>query len=588
MFKRFQLDPRIKSELESQRVLITIGLVCSSLAALLTVGTAELTKRILEVIELLAREKNPADTSKLWSVCFGIVLLFGARYFLVRGQTFYLAEAVARLTGNLRLKIMRKLVRLPVTYFNEKKSGAIQSVLGNDVNVFQSAVQILKDSIEAPAKAIGMLIYLIVLQWQMALMTFLLIPVLGIIVHQNQKRMRRAQDEVQAALASITSTSQETLQGIRVVKAFGAETQVDAEYLRLNEEGIATQLKTATLLAKLRPLVEFLGALGLVISFGIGGWLALHGDMNVPKLATMAFALDAINQGFKGISGLSSTYASVQAAADRIYSEVLDVPEPPENSGSKVLDQVTGHIEFRDVSFVYPDGTPALKNVSFAIEPGQSLALVGPSGAGKSTIADLLLRFYEPTSGMILLDGVDIKEIDSKWMRTQIGVVPQQTFLFAGSIDDNLRLGSPEATGSDIVQALENAHALDFTNEFRERNVPVLGERGVKLSGGQMQRIAIARALVRDPKILLLDEATSALDAASESAVTEALQEVMTRRTTLFIAHRLTTAARADMIVFLNKGEIVEVGTHKELIAKDSAYAAQFRLFTSGVLGDSF
>ena len=165
MFKRFQLDPRIKSELESQRVLITIGLVCSSLAALLTVGTAELTKRILEVIELLAREKNPADTSKLWSVCFGIVLLFGARYFLVRGQTFYLAEAVARLTGNLRLKIMRKLVRLPVTYFNEKKSGAIQSVLGNDVNVFQSAVQILKDSIEAPAKAIGMLIYLIVLQW---------------------------------------------------------------------------------------------------------------------------------------------------------------------------------------------------------------------------------------------------------------------------------------------------------------------------------------------------------------------------------------------------------------------------------------
>jgi ABC-type multidrug transport system fused ATPase/permease subunit len=367
------------------------------------------------------------------------------------------------------------------------------------------------------------------------------------------------------------------LQGIRVVKAFGAETQVDAEYFRLNEEGIATQLKTATLLAKLRPLVEFLGALGLVISFGIGGWLALHGDMNVPKLATMAFALDAINQGFKGISGLSSTYASVQAAADRIYSEVLDVPEPPENSGSKVLDQVTGQIEFRDVSFVYPDGTTALKNVSFAIEPGQSLALVGPSGAGKSTIADLLLRFYEPTSGMILLDGVDIKEIDSKWMRTQIGVVPQQTFLFAGSIDDNLRLGSPEATDSEIVQALENAHALDFTNEFRERNVPVLGERGVKLSGGQMQRIAIARALIRDPKILLLDEATSALDYDTDRRVCDNLRENLQHCTVFFITHRLSTIRRADLIVMLHQGAIVETGTHDDLIARRGRYYALYR-----------
>ena len=196
------------------------------------------------------------------------------------------------------------------------------------------------------------------------------------------------------------------------------------------------------------------------------------------------------------------------------------------------------------------------------------------------------MRFYEPAAGQILLDGIDICELDSRWLRSQIGVVPQQTFLFAGSIDENLRLGAPGATEEEIGKALRMAHAENFTAEFRERNVPVMGERGAKLSGGQMQRVAIARALIREPAILLLDEATSALDAASETAVTEALQEVMETRTTLFIAHRLTTAARATKILLLKRGQVVETGSHKELIEKDGEYAALFQLFTAGVLED--
>jgi subfamily B ATP-binding cassette protein MsbA len=459
--------------------------------------------------------------------------------------------------------------------------------LTNDVNVFQSAVQILRDSIEAPLKAIVALILIIVIQWQMALITFLMIPIMGIIVQRNAKKMRIAQKQVQIDLAEVGAVTQEVLQGVRVVKAFGAEDQVNKDYGRLLHTSLKSQLRAALLVARLRPLVELLGAVGLCGAILIGGWLALSGNMSVSDMAALAFALDAINQGFRGISNLSSTYSSVQGASDRIYSEILDVPLPPEHSGRQVLERVQGLIEFRDVSFVYPDGTWALRNVSFSIQPGTSMALVGPSGAGKSTIADLLQRFYEPTSGSIFLDGNDIKHLDVNWLRSQIGVVPQQTFLFAGGIDENLRLGTPDASDEQLTKALQMAHAEDFSREFRDRNVPVLGERGVRLSGGQMQRIAIARALVRDPSILLLDEATSALDAESEKAVTAALQEVMETRTTMFIAHRLTTAARADSILFLKRGEVIEQGSHIELMAKGGQYSLLFKAFSDGLLEDN-
>ncbi len=584
--RRFQLDPRIKKELVGQRRPIFIGLVCTFLASALYGWSISLTQRILADLERVSKYKLPQDFDSMKISALLIVGVFAIRYVFVRGQTYFLAEAVARLTNSLRQKLLHKLMRLPVTYFNENRSGAIQSVLTNDVNVFQSAVQILRDSIEAPVKAIFALAIILVMQWQMALVTLFLIPLLGVIVHQNSKKMRKAQKQVQIDLGEVGAVTQEVLQGVRVIKAFGAEDHVDQSYAKMIHKSLKSQLRAANLVARLRPLVEMLGAVGLTLAILIGGYIALHGEMSVSKVAVLAFALDAINQGFRGISNLSSTYSSVQGAADRIYSEVLDVPLPPEHTGRQRLEKIQGHIEFRDVSFVYPDGTWALRHVSFEILPGSSLALVGPSGAGKSTIADLLQRFYEPTSGQILIDGVDLKHLDVSWLRSQIGVVPQHTFLFAGGIDENLRLGTPEATEEQLTNALQMAHALDFSKEFRDRNVPVLGERGVRLSGGQMQRIAIARALVRDPAILLLDEATSALDAASEKAVTEALAEVMETRTTMFIAHRLTTAARADSILLLKRGEVVEQGSHRDLMEQGGEYAALFRVFSSGFLGD--
>lgn len=585
--RRFQMDPRIKRELMGQRRLLMLGLICTGLSAALYGSSMGLIRRLLKDLEKIGQTRALEDFDAMKISTVLIIGVFVLRYFFTRGQTYYLAEAVARLTNGLRQRLLNKLLKLPVTYFNEKRAGSIQSVLTNDVNVFQSAVQILRDSIEAPLKAVVALILIIFIQWQMALITFLMIPIMGIIIQRNAKKMRIAQKQVQVDLAEVGAVTQEVLQGVRVVKAFGAEDQVNRDYGRLLHTSLKSQLRSALLVARLRPLVELLGAVGLCAAILIGGWLALSGNMTVSDMAALAFALDAINQGFRGISNLSSTYSSVQGAADRIYSEILDVPLPPEHTGRQTLEVINGLIEFRDVSFVYPDGTWALRNVSFSIQPGTSLALVGPSGAGKSTIADLLQRFYEPTNGSILLDGTDIKHLDVAWLRSQIGVVPQQTFLFAGGIDENLRLGTPDASDEQLTKALQMAHAEDFSREFRDRNVPVLGERGVRLSGGQMQRIAIARALVRDPSILLLDEATSALDAESEKAVTAALQEVMETRTTMFIAHRLTTAARADSILFLKRGEVIEQGSHSELMAKNGQYSLLFKAFSDGLLEDN-
>ncbi|HJP82311.1 MAG TPA: ATP-binding cassette domain-containing protein, partial [Fimbriimonadaceae bacterium] len=252
----------------------------------------------------------------------------------------------------------------------------------------------------------------------------------------------------------------------------------------------------------------------------------------------------------------------------------------------RTLQNPTGQVEFKNVTFRYDDGTEALRNVSFQLAAGTSLALVGPSGAGKSTIADLLLRFYDPTEGTITFDGVDIRELDTEWLRNQIGVVPQQTFLFAGTISENIQIGKPEATEAEVEEAAVAAHANAFVDYLPARYDAVIGEQGVGLSGGERQRVAIARALVRKPTLLLLDEATSALDAGSERAVTKALEEVMTQRTTLFIAHRLTTAARADRILYLRRGEVVEQGAHKDLMEQNGEYAALFRVFSNGVLDE--
>lgn len=574
MFK--WIDPRVRQSILEQKQSVTAGLLCSGGVAALAGLTTLLIKWTLAAIE----DNKPEQLT--W-MAVAIVGIYGLRYFLTRGQMYYLSMTANRLSADLRQKLFAKLQRLPVSYFNDRRAGNIQSVLTNDVNVYQTAVTSMRDAIDGPIKILVGFLSIFIIQPQLTLISLAVMPLMAIFIQANAKRMKRAQADVQKDMSELTAMMQEQLQGTRIVKAFNAEELVISRFGGLVERAYSSQMVAAKRVSTLKPTVEFIGAVALAITVYCCGLLVSRDLLDVSDLGAFLMGLEVINQGVKSLGSLRQTLAQVQAASDRIYGEILDVEETlTDLPDAKMLPQPIGRIEFRDVTFAYPDGTKALDQVSFVIEPGTSLALVGPSGAGKSTIADLLLRFYDPSAGQVLFDGVDIRELKTGWYRSMFGVVPQQTFLFAGSIEDNLRLGAPDAHMDQIQDAVEKAHATGFVDSTPEKLGTVLGERGVRLSGGEGQRLAIARALVRNPLVLLLDEATSNLDAVSEKAVTEALAEVMHTRTTLFIAHRLTTAARADRILVLRRGKVVETGSHTELMQVGGTYAAMVNAFSKG------
>ncbi len=631
LFKK--LDPRLAGDLKSQRKVISWGLLCVLIAAILTTSTIELVKQSVSAVQDAApqsiiggisqtdpvgiesesklvdkmaaslnrtseevrnayrdaqrdRKNSPNEAlARLTFLCILIVGIYALKYFFARGQNLFLTQAANDLAADLRRRMFQKVQKLPISYFNETRSGEIQSILNNDVSVYQNAVQIIRDSIEGPVKAGAAFTYILITQPYLSLMAVGTFPFMWLFIQSNGRRMKKAQAAVQEHLAELNAVTTEAISGTRVIKAFGAEAVVAKSYESSITKALDSQMRAARRYATLRPMVELIGAVALALVLFVCGQFAFQGRLQISELAALMLAFDVINQGFRALGNVNSTYNQVQAAADRIYSQLLELPEEhAEAKGSLIIEIPKGRIAFESVSFVYADGTEALRNVSFALEPGTSLALVGPSGAGKSTIADLVLRFYDPTSGRITFDGIDIRELDQAWLRSQFGVVPQQNFLFAGSIAENLRLGNQTATDEQLQEAARIAHADQFIALLPKGIESEIGERGTGLSGGEQQRLSIARALVREPVVLLMDEATSALDAHSEQAVQAALDEAIQSRTTLFIAHRLTTAARADQIVVLRRGELIEQGSHRDLMEAEGAYAQMFKAFGKGML----
>jgi subfamily B ATP-binding cassette protein MsbA len=518
------------------------------------------------------------DERTLNLIALALFAVFVLQAILNFGQTYLISWVGERIVADLRRHIYDHLTSLSLSFYSESRTGELMSRVTNDVNAVQTAVSgNLLSLLQQVVTLFGSLAIIFYLDWRLSLLMLVVTPMLAFCGAFFGRWLGRIARQVQAALGEATTVLEETLGNMRVVQSFTREQYESQRFGGMVERVFVLTLGRIRVRASFVSLISFLafGSITLVLWFG--GREVLHGDLTPGGLISFLFYIFLIAGPLGTLANLYSQIRESMGAATRIF-ELLDTPPAiTDRPGARSPATTEGRVTFVDVRFSYAVGHEVLRGVSFTMEPGAMVALVGPSGAGKTTIATLIPRFYDPDSGSVTVDGVDIRDLTLQSLRAQLAVVPQEPVLFGMSIRENIAYGRLGATDTEILAAAEAANAREFIDKLPNGIDSQVGERGVKLSGGQRQRIAIARAILRDPRILILDEATSSLDNESERLVQEALERLMVGRTTLVIAHRLTTVQRADRIVVIDDGAVVESGTHFELLAAEGLY---HRLYT--------
>lgn len=499
------------------------------------------------------------------------ILLVQAIFSFFRTRLF--VQVTERTLASIRQSLYNHLIRLPMSFFSERRVGELNSRISSDISMLHDSITgTLADFLSQILVIIGGITFMMITSFKLTLFTLAIVPAMALLAYFTGRAIRRFSKKAQSFVAESNTIVEETLQGIQNVKAFTNESFESNRYREKTELVARTGIKGG----KYQASMSFIG-MGIFMSMALVIWrgavMISNGLMEAGELFSFV-----IYSGFiaGNIAGMASVYTRLQRTIGAAENLLLLFDEPVEKIDENYVADpayaLHGKIVFDNVEFRYPsrEDVAVLKNVSFTIAPGQEIALVGPSGAGKSTIASLLLKFYDVEKGRILFDGRDSRDFPVTALRSQTAIVMQDVFLFGGTIRENIAYGRPGATEEDIIEAAVQANAWDFIKSFPSGLETVVGERGIQLSGGQRQRIAIARAVLRDPRILILDEATSSLDSESERLVQEALEKLMHGRTSVVIAHRLSTVRNADLIIVLNDGVIVEQGTHNELISNNN------------------
>ncbi|NJR40155.1 MAG: ABC transporter ATP-binding protein [Leptolyngbyaceae cyanobacterium CSU_1_4] len=490
------------------------------------------------------------------------------------GQDSRMAKAALAIALDLRKRVYAHLQTLSLSYFESTQTGDLSYRMTEDIDRIGEVInKVFHDFVPCVLQLVLVFGYMIYLNWQLTLASLIVAPLMGLLISWFGERMLVFSRRSQNLVSDLSSLLTEGFMGIRLVRAFAAEDYEIERFSQAAERNRQAKYEAAWLKAVQYPVVGFLEVLSVLLLLLLGGWQISTGNLTGKEFGIYVLAAAMLIDPINHLTEDYNEFKQGQASADRIFELLTIPPSVLETPNAKPLPPVTGKVEYREICFYYHADQPVLQKLNLLAFPGEAIALVGASGSGKTTLANLLPRFYDPQAGQVLIDGIDIRTVTLPSLRRQIGIVPQETLLFSGTIAQNIAFGQRQFDLAAVQAAAQVANAHSFISQFPNGYQSWVGERGVNLSGGQKQRLAIARAVLLNPRILILDEATSALDSESEALVQEALERLMHQRTVLIIAHRLATVRRADRILVIEQGRVIESGTHEELLGKGDRYA---------------